>query len=234
MNRFGNIKYLEEWTSPKPGQTPTKADRTVIMLHGYGADAYDLRSLAEVMNTGHNTHWIFPNGPLSVPIGPGWTGSAWWPIDMVRLQAAAAAGNVDFRAEAEPAELPKLREQFLQWIPTVEPDWKKVILAGFSQGSMLACDIFLHAPEAPLGLVLFSSALMNKQVWEAKAPGRAGSRFFQSHGDQDTILPLRVGSQLESLLVQKGGMKGSLFTFKGAHEIPMAAIERANQYMQSL
>lgn len=237
--RYGRFKYVEEWISPTStggaetsGEMFDNPDRTVFMFHGYGADAEDLRSLATVLKTGKNTHWIFPNGPLSVPIGPGWTGSAWWPVDLARFEKPDDLSWT----ETEPQELPRLREELLAWIHRVEPDWNKVILGGFSQGAMLACDLFLHAPQTPLGLMLLSGALINRPNWEVKVKARAAQstpRFFQSHGTNDTVLPFKVAAKLETLLTQNA-WKGSLMSFNGSHEIPMNVVQKANQYLQSL
>ena len=233
--RYGRFKYVEEWVSPNPaesGEMFDNPDLTVFLFHGYGADCEDLRSLAEVIRPGARTHFIFPNGPLSVPIGPGWSGSAWWPIDFSRFERPDDLSWT----EAMPAELPKLREELLGWISRVEPDWNKVVIGGFSQGSMLSLDLFLNAPKIPRGLVLLSSALINKAEWTEKAKARAqdgAPRFFQSHGQRDQVLPFKVASQLETQLIQ-AGWKGSLFSFPGAHESPMNVIERVNQYLKSL
>lgn len=207
------------------------ADQWIFLFHGYGADAYDLRSLSEVMARGTATHWIFPQGIHAVPIGPGWMGRAWWPIAQRDLD-----GNiVDLEAwqNREPEGLVKLREGLLEWISSFEKDWSKIVLGGFSQGAMLATDLFLHAPSTPRGLLALSGAVVNKPNWKAKTAARAGARFFQSHGRQDPVLPYRGASQLESLLTG-GGLKGSLYSFDGSHEIPMNVIEKANEYLKSL
>lgn len=232
--RFGRYKYVEEWNTPKTENDSTEADLTVFMFHGYGADCEDLRSLASAFKLNKNTHWIFPNGPLSVPIGPGWSGSAWWNIDFTRFERP---DDMSWTLE-EPKELPKLREELLAWIPRVEPDWKKVVIGGFSQGSMLAMDLFLNAPVAPKGLILLSSALINRAHWTEKAVARAKGEnkpihFFQSHGKSDAVLPFKVASQLETMLIQSG-WKGSLTSFQGGHEIPMSVIEKAAQYLKTL
>lgn len=210
----------------------------IFLFHGYGADAYDLRSLAEVLGPqDQSTHWIFPQGVKTVPIGPGWTGRAWWDIDLNRFEKAVQDGSHSSGKyewlDVEPEGLPALREQILQWIGQLAGDWSKVILGGFSQGSMLATDLFLHAPQMPKGLILFSSTLINKAEWQKVIAARKGARFFQSHGRSDPVLPFKAAAQLETFLNQ-GGMKGSLMPFEGTHEIPMNVIEKANAYLASL
>lgn len=230
MRKVGTVQCLEV-----PCERPEDESRadTLILFHGYGADAYDLRSLSEVVTPARPTHWLFPQGILEVPIGPGWTGRAWWPVDIAALEKAAATGEPRDLADTKPEGLEKLRPRILEMIDKLQVPWNRLILGGFSQGSMLATDVFLRAPEAPKGLLIFSGALVNKDEWKELAPKRAGSRFFMSHGTHDSILSHRGAARLETLLTQ-AGLKGSLFTFPGAHEIPMAAIQKANEYLKSL
>lgn len=215
-------------------ETPSEKNppsQWIFLFHGFGADAYDLRSLSEVMAKGFSTHWVFPQGIHAVPIGPGWMGRAWWPLSDRDLNG----GIVDLEAwsNREPEGIVSLREKLIPWIESFEPDWSKVILGGFSQGAMLATDVFLHAPKAPKGLMILSGAVVNKPNWKLAAKNREGSRFFMSHGRQDPVLPYRGASQLESLL-NSSGLKGSLYSFEGTHEIPMNVIEKANEYLKSL
>ena len=205
----------------------------LIMFHGYGADAYDLRSLSEVIKPARPTQWLFPQGILEVPIGPGWTGRAWWNIDIASLERAAASGQPRDLSMEKPEGLEKLRPRILEMIEKLAVPWNRIILGGFSQGSMLATDLFLRAPETPKGLIVLSGALLNKPEWKDLARARAGSKFFMSHGAQDAVLAHRGAAQLETLLVQSG-MKGSLLTFPGGHEIPPAVIFKLNEYLKIL
>ncbi|PWU22770.1 MAG: hypothetical protein C5B49_00130 [Bdellovibrio sp.] len=232
-----SIEFLEipARAAAEGPKAPTwPAQQAVFLFHGFGADAYDLKSLAEVLTPPQpeSTHWIFPQGVMAVPIGPGWFGRAWWPIDMSRLERAVQKGGM-WDLDHRPPELPALRARLLAWVSSFGYSWDQIILGGFSQGAMLSCDLFLHAPETPKGLVLFSGALINRAEWATVASHRKSSRFFQSHGRQDPVLPFRAGAQLETFLIQQG-LKGSLFAFEGTHEIPRMVIDKANAYLQQL
>ncbi|MEZ0392857.1 MAG: alpha/beta hydrolase [Pseudobdellovibrionaceae bacterium] len=231
MRKLGPIQCLEAHpkVEPKEGQQPL----TFLLFHGYGADAYDLKSLAEVIQTPTPTHFLFPQGVLEVPIGPGWTGRAWWPIDIMALQEAALRGEPrDLSRETTPG-IGELRKKVFAAIESLKTPWNQIILGGFSQGAMLATDIFLNAPENPRALVSLSGALVNKDEWKALIPRRAGVPFFASHGKMDAVLDHRCSAQLETFLTQ-AGMKGKLFSFNGAHEIPMEAIVRLNEFLKDV
>lgn len=231
MRKLGPLQCLETHpkVEPKVGQQPL----IFILFHGYGADAYDLQSLSEVIQAPTPTHFIFPQGIQEVPIGPGWTGRAWWPINIAALQEAAMRGEPrDLSKETLPA-LPELRQKIFKAIEVLKTPWDHIILGGFSQGAMLATDLFLNAPENPRALVSFSGALVNKEEWKSLIPRRSGTPFFASHGRMDTVLDHRGSAQLETFLIQ-AGLQGKLFSFNGAHEIPMEAILKLNEFLRGV
>ena len=171
MRQLGKLKCIEVLAS-----TPT--DKTLILFHGFGADAYDLQTLSDVIQTPWPCNWIFPQGILEVPIGPGWTGRAWWEIDMQAYQQAAATGQAMDLSSVRPKNLDQLRELVFGMIKDLKISWSDLILGGFSQGAMLATDIYLNAPQDPAGLIILSGALINKPEWSQLAPHRAGKKIF--------------------------------------------------------
>ncbi|MGE5086585.1 MAG: alpha/beta hydrolase [Bacillota bacterium] len=204
----------------------------IIFFHGYGADCNDLFSLGEIISTNKTYNWLFPNGPLEVPIGPAWTGRAWWNIDMMEIQRAMETGIPrDFSGEA-PKGMDKARDAALEMIRQLRVPWNQIILGGFSQGAMLATDLYLRAPETPKGLVVMSGTLLNQDEWKKLVPNRAGEKFFQSHGEMDQVLAFKQAQKLETLLTQNG-MKGSLMSFRGGHEIPAQVLTKIGQYINN-
>lgn len=226
MRQLGKIKCIEV-----PAAEPT--DKTVILFHGFGADAYDLQTLSDVISTPWPCNWIFPQGILEVPIGPGWTGRAWWKINLEAHQQAASSGSALDLSEERPAGLDSLRKMIFEMIKDLRVSWSDIILGGFSQGSMLATDIYLNAPETPAGLIILSGALINKQEWTSLAPKRAGQKYFISHGQSDMVLAYKGAQQLETMLNQ-AGMKGQLQGFAGGHEIPPVTIGKISEYLKKL
>lgn len=220
------FQYIEKFSEPLNSEKDNSQIQQVFFLfHGFGADAYDLQTLAEVITPPKATHFIFPQGPLSVPIGPGWSGRAWWNIDWNR--------KIEDIPQTTPPELSSLREIMLTWIEGFGYRWDQVILGGFSQGAMLATDLALSAPSLPKGLVVLSGSLLNKPEWKEKIKTRAQLKFFLSHGRRDPVLPEALGSQLESLF-RSNGLQGKTFWFDGTHEITPAVISSLNEHLKSL
>jgi phospholipase/carboxylesterase len=196
----------------------------VILFHGYGADASDLEPLKDYIPTQKKLNWLFPQGLIDVPIGPGWTGKAWWQLSMSTLES-------DFSA-TKPEGLDKVRSEIMNMIDALKVPWSKIFLGGFSQGAMLATDVYLHAPETPAGLVLMSGALISKNELKPLVEKRRGEKFFQCHGANDQVLQMRSARQLESLL-NSGGMKGGCAEFQGGHEIPPPMLLKLGEYLNA-
>jgi len=217
LNQRGPLKTHEVMGDP---QKPV-----IILFHGYGADAMDLASLAEATPGLEEWTWIFPQGVFEVPIGPGWTGRAWWPIDLEKI---AAPRDI---SQESPKELPEVRKKALDMIATLKRPWSEIVLGGFSQGGMLAADVALHASENPRNLVLLSTALIHKSGWLPVAKQREGLSFYQSHGTNDSVIDIKNAQRLESFLTSNG-LKGKLRNFSGGHEIPPTVLREMAQFLQ--
>jgi phospholipase/carboxylesterase len=214
MNR--RIQFLEELNQP---EAPT-----VILFHGFGADMNDLFGLKDLLTpVGHELNWICPNGPYSVPVGPGWTGSAWWPLKLSELPG-------DW-SNYSPETLPEVLPQIQKMIQQLGKPWNKIILGGFSQGAMLATELYLSAPETPLGLLSFSGSLISKNQWKEKIKNRTGEKIFLSHGEQDPVLPSKGTQQLIELM-KLNQLQTDFVSFRGGHEIPAQVCERAKKYLE--
>lgn len=198
---------------------------TVLMCHGYGADAWDLVPLAQMLRAPANATWLFPNAPLEVPLGPHMSGRAWFAIDMAAIEAAIARGqHRDLSKEAPPA-LHHAREHLMQLLTEAGAVWQRTILAGFSQGAMIATHTALHAHRQPAGLVVLSGTLIDQATLETNLPKHKGLPVFQSHGTRDPLLDVQMARKLHRLLVD-GGLPVDYHEFMGGHEIPLPVLEK--------
>lgn len=155
-----------------PAQGP--ATHLVVLLHGYGADGNDLIGLAE--------HWreflpgaafVAPNAPDRVPGAP--SGFQWFPISRIdphemQTGVTAAAPGIEAFLDAELARL------------GLPPE--RLVLAGFSQGTMLALHVGMRRAVPPAAIIGFSGLL-------AAPPPAAGPRppILLTHGEADTVIP---------------------------------------------
>lgn len=196
---------------------------TIVLFHGYGADAYDLVSLSKVYQGQPRPTWIFPNGHLKVSLGHGYEGRAWFPVNFQALQEAMQTRSPENIANAFPPELSEVRQLGKQLIAELNIPLSKLFIGGFSQGAVLATEIALDAFTSVAGLLVLSGTLIHENRWRQLAEMHSGMHFFQSHGDQDPLLPLSRAQSLEALF-KSAGMQGKLHVFHGGHEIPYSVL----------
>lgn len=214
----------------------------MIVMHGFGATGEDLVPLAEEIvhrdtSLADSVKFIFPAAPLEPEEMIDYGGRAWWPIDIAKLQRAMMLGDFRDLREELPELLPAARKHVLGIIDEVraEKGWglDRIVLGGFSQGSMLATDVALRLPEPPAGLVIWSGTLLCENDWKALMPNRAGLRVVQSHGRQDQILPFVAAEWLRDAMTA-AGLEVEFLPFNGPHTISQAAIEATVRLLADL
>lgn len=214
MRQAGPLQAIEVYNNPD--------GKWVLLFHGFGADAADLASFANEIKLEKQCNWLFPNAPLSVAIGPGITGRAWWTIKISELEG-------DW-TERRPPDMNSAVDKIFKMITSMKFEWKDVILGGFSQGAMIATEIFLRAPETPAGLICMSGTLMSKKQWSEYAANRKGSNILMSHGEVDQVLPHKGSVMLQSFF-EENGIKTQFVSFRGGHEIPMQVLQKMKNYI---
>lgn len=171
------------------------ADSSVVLfLHGYGADGADLLGLADPLGP-HlpDTVFIAADAPERSMANP--MGYQWFPIPWIdgSTDAAAAEG---MRRSA------KLLDAMIDRVLAEEGiDADRLILFGFSQGTMMSLHVAPRRAEPVAGIVAFSGRLM--------VPERLGEEMLSSppvlliHGDADDVVPFEemraAGEALQGL-----------------------------------
>ena len=183
---------LRKLTSARKG--PAKADSVVIFLHGYGADGADLLGLADPLAP-HlpNTAFYAPNAPEPCVNNP--MGYQWFPIPWMdgssEEQARASAGQsfADINAFVDDV----LEKE------GVAP--RRLVLVGFSQGTMMALAVAPQRPEEIGGVVGFSGRLLDP---DAVGQVRSKPQVLLIHGDQDPVVPFESMDIAGKALQQAG------------------------------
>lgn len=219
------IQY-HDYICQKNSTHPQKLDATIIVFHGFGADYNDLAPLKDYLTPiNRNIRWIFPNGVLQVPLGPMMNGRAWWPLSLQSLPG-------DW-TDVSPPQIDELRERIIHFIKSLNTPIENIILGGFSQGAMLAAEVYTHLQPAPLGLISLSGTLIRKSQWANGLKNHKGRKIFLSHGEQDSVLP-SGGTQKLIQLLKQNELDCDFVSFRGGHEIPLNVIERVQKYIEKL
>jgi phospholipase/carboxylesterase len=216
------------------GQTPQKL---VILNHGFGAPGDDLADFAPMLmessdKIAQTCRFVFPEAPIDLgPMGmPG--GRAWWPINMAKLAEINETRDFDQLTQLEPPGMKEasqmLGETIKAALAAADLDQSRLVLGGFSQGAMVSTCVTLTEGLNPRLLVVFSGTLLNRGEWLRLATEHPGCVVLQSHGRQDSILPLAPAIQLKDLLSAAGFMV-EFIEFNGPHTIPMNVLQRFQQ-----
>ncbi|MBL8021453.1 MAG: esterase [Leptospirales bacterium] len=205
-------------------------DTCIVLCHGFGANAFDLAPLSAHVKARPNTTWIFPQAPLEFAIGPGMSGRAWFPLVAEELARLVASGQKVTYSQVVPPGLASAREKLEGLIEALPFPRERISIGGFSQGAMMATDLFLRSTELFAGLIILSGTLICENDWKTLAAAKAGFQFFQSHGMYDPVLPFENAKRLEGLL-REAGLSGEFVSFQGAHEIPEGVLKRMANYL---
>lgn len=155
------------------------ASALVVLLHGYGANGDDLIALADAWQPIlPDAAFVAPNAPDMIP---GMHGGLQWfgltlrdPSEYWRGVSSAQPALDRFLD----AELARHR---------LGPE--RLVLVGFSQGTMLALHVGLRRASAPAGIVAYSGLLAGPEHL-AQTPARPPVLLV--HGETDDLIPVEA------------------------------------------
>ena len=210
----------------------------VVLLHGWGAPGDDLVPLGAEIDGPTGTRYVFPEAPLALQMGFGpsnASGRGWWALDIERRQREVAAGRARDLSREVPKGLAEARGKVLALLDELDRRLgaRQVVLGGFSQGAMLACDVAFHAGKPTAGLVMLSGTLLAADEWTPLMPNRKGLRVFQSHGSADPLLPYFMAEQLRDLMTQ-AGLVVEWVGFRGGHELPRIVLDKLGGFLRGV
>ena len=209
-------------------EATAESGTAVVLLHGYAMQPEDLAPFAHSLKL--PARFFFPRAPLSaVP-----QGYAWWSVDTTLREEARRRGPRDLAGQ-RPAGLLQARERLSLLLAAIEAEFKprRVILGGFSQGGMLACDFVLHCAKTVQALVLLSASRIDLDTWQQCRARLRGLPVFLSHGRQDTDLAFSAGEELRDFAAGAGGLV-TWFPFDSGHDIPLVVWRQLRKFLKPL
>ena len=219
-----------------------KPELIVILCHGFGAPGTDLVGLGEELmrcqpRLMEAAQFIFPEAPLSLEEFGFYGGRAWWPLDVAKLNDAIESGEFRDQRKYNPPELANARKLLTALVDEVRGRTglpaSRIVLGGFSQGSMLATDVSLRLDEAPGALCVWSGTLLCEEQWRELAAKRGPLKVLQSHGTVDPILPFEAATWLRNLFTESG-FDVDFIEFPNVHTIPAEGVTNFAELLVSL
>ena len=206
-------------------------DKVIILLHGYGADGRDLYGLTNYLDPEGKSHFMYPEGPVQVPIGPHMMGRAWFPLNMAEIEQAMATGTYRSYVDRYPEQFEQAVETVTEFLKPLTQKYSQITLGGFSQGGMIASHVAACSDIPIEKLVLMSTTLVNKKVLEESYTASAAKHpTFISHGYQDPVLSPQIAEEFYTFLSEKQSTVVKDF-FQGGHEIPMGTLHSLKEFL---
>lgn len=192
---------------------------TVVLMHGYGAPGDDLVALGEELSAEVPARFVMPAAPRIWQGGP--PGRAWFEREpsLARAQLPAASRAVD-------GVIATLVDE---GVPA-----SRLVLAGFSQGAMMALERSLRGPATPRAIVLLSGgAIRGVDDGELDWSRLANLPVFVSHGRQDPILPFS-GAETMVQRAEAAGARVTFVPFDGGHSIPPVVRREVTRFLREV
>ncbi|SMX41642.1 alpha/beta hydrolase [Actibacterium lipolyticum] len=176
---------------------PAQGDATslVVFLHGYGANGADLLGLADPLSEHMpGTAFVAPDAPERCAGSP--MGYQWFPIPWID-------GSSEEESEAGMVRAVDDLNAYLDSVMEEEGlTADRVILLGFSQGTMMSLHVAPRREEEFAGVVGFSGRLLRPEDLADQAVSKPPVLLV--HGDQDDVVPVQSLPEAGEALSQAG------------------------------
>lgn len=194
----------------------------VVILHGWGANAPDAASFAQLMELPEINLFI-PEGPWQHPFSL--EGRMWYglpdPLESFDF-------NADLSAQTELQTSRQLLQTLLQEIAEQAGlGGDRTVLGGFSQGGAMTIDVGLDRSLAGL---MSLSGYLHKSLANVTAQTRS---VLMVHGKQDPVVPFSASQSAQRAIAQTGAqIEYHAFEMMG-HEISWDVIALMRQFVQA-
>lgn len=209
-----SLKYRLEVPS---GRGDTESMPLVLLIHGRGADANDLADLAPLLDPPSGARFVFPNAPRPFEAYPGMTFGWTWFDGWPPLQDSVAAS----------------RETLLRFLDelTAKYPTSSLIVAGFSQGAMMALDAGLRTTQNITGIVAMSGGLYENDLPDLRGRG-AKVPILISHGTADDVVPVNYARRARRVL-EEAGFDVEYHEYPMGHQVVMEEIAEVKAFLAS-
>lgn len=203
---------------------PGKPGAVVIWLHGLGADGHDFEPIVPQLHLPQNlpVRFVFPHAPeMAVTAFGGQRARAWF----------------DFGLSSE-LDLPGLKKSVLQVTDLIQNEIdngipsERILLAGFSQGGVLAFEIALKFPKPLAGILALSTFMADTQILKSpQAAVNAKIPVLVCHGQSDAVLPISMGRAAFAGL-KEAGYSVEWREYPMGHEVCMDQLRDISVWLQ--
>ncbi|NLQ18098.1 alpha/beta hydrolase fold domain-containing protein [Marinomonas sp. M1K-6] len=181
-------------------ETNQQPDAAVIWLHGLGSDGHDFESLVPALSLlpTLKLRFVFPHAPRRpVTINGGMEMRAWYDIYEMTLARKVDMDNIDESC----GHVERLIQDQID--KGIAPN--RIVLAGFSQGGVIAYHTALRTKHSLAGILGLSTYLVSgDDAPQADVCANGQTPILIHHGSQDPVVAPVLATQARDLLLSKG------------------------------
>ena len=203
------------------------ASSTVIWLHGLGADGHDFEKIVPQLNlpADSSIRFIFPHAPVRpITINEGAEMRSWF----------------DFVPHSETAGHDDIIESSLQIAAFIDREVERgipsenILLAGFSQGGVIALHLGTRLEKRIAGILAISTYLHDFNNTEKEmSDANLAIPIMMAHGTQDQMIPImRAATSRENLI--RLGYDVRWFDYAVGHQICLEEVEQIANFFSEI
>jgi phospholipase/carboxylesterase len=172
------------------------AKAVVIWLHGLGDSGNGFAPIVPELKMPESlaVRFIFPHAPVrAVTINNGMKMRAWYDITSLDFNHRADSQGVK--------ESAALVEQLIENEMSKGIPAEKIVLAGFSQGGVIALHLGTRIKQKLAGIMSLSSYMCEPEKLSSEAhDANKSTPIFVAHGQHDDVVPVFMGSAARQVL----------------------------------
>jgi phospholipase/carboxylesterase len=205
----------------------TPATASVIWLHGLGADGHDFEPIVPELNlpSSLSIRFIFPHAPIRpISINNGEEMRAWYDF----IPHSETAGGDDIELSTRQIEM-FINREIERGVQS-----HRILLAGFSQGGVIALQVALRFETRLAGVLALSTYLYDyTRTEQERTDANLAIPIMMAHGTMDPMISImRAATSRENLI--RLGYDVRWFDYSMGHQVCLEEIEEISLFLQEL
>ena len=202
---------------------------TVSWLHGLGDSGNGFAPIVPELHLpeNHGIRFLFPHAPVRpITINNGMSMRAWYDIKTLDFNSRADVVGVE-QSAAQVQQL--IDDEIAAGIPS-----DKIVIAGFSQGGVIAYHLATRGKSTFAGVMTLSTYMCEADKLAAeKTSANSNTPFLVCHGQQDDVVPMFLGhSAYQSITAN--GYQAEWHEYVMQHNVCMQEIRDISSWLQKL
>lgn len=204
-----------------------EAKACIIWMHGLGDSGHGFAPIVPELKLPDELaiRFLFPHAPeRPVTINGGMRMRAWYDIKSLDFNSRAdLEGVLESAAQVERL----IESQINKGIPA-----ERIILAGFSQGGVIALHLATRYQKKLAGVMALSTYMCEPQNLAAEAVDtNRDTPIMMAHGEQDEVVPMFLGNAAYKVL-KENGFNATWTTYTIQHNVCLKELNDISEFIQ--